>query len=344
MGTGDDVRMSRLSDLSEQSKNEWDGIARRAVAPVFSSFPWLLAWDSCVTTTEPVEVVMKTVNGSLVAALPTTVVSRRLSPAGPSVGFRIVAGSTWGAGDHIGPLGDPAHWPELFDELDDGRPWLLDGVSHALINRIPSYLSHHAVMRVRHGYWFPQIESHRSESQFPVEIPSKRRKELRRRTRRLEDAGLSIVQRRATEDDINAVSRLHSQRWRDKQGHEGQFPEQRRHLLQSYVDFGGELWATLIEAAGEPVAGLLGMQYGSYHCEYKSGWQPEYREHAPGKLVKAWSMARAVEAGVRRYDYLRGEEDYKHEMGAERWSEFTVVAGGGTLGTLARLRHSLRAL
>ncbi len=49
---------------------------------------------------------------------------------------------------------------------------------------------------------------------------------------------------------------------------------------------------------------------------YNSGYDPEYRSQAVGLLLKAWSIRYAIENGLSEYDFLRGNEPYKYDLGA----------------------------
>jgi CelD/BcsL family acetyltransferase involved in cellulose biosynthesis len=50
---------------------------------------------------------------------------------------------------------------------------------------------------------------------------------------------------------------------------------------------------------------------------YNSGYDPEYRHLSVGLLLKALCLREAVAAGKRRFDFLRGREPYKYDLGAK---------------------------
>jgi CelD/BcsL family acetyltransferase involved in cellulose biosynthesis len=59
------------------------------------------------------------------------------------------------------------------------------------------------------------------------------------------------------------------------------------------------------------------------HCEtadgllyYNAGLDPDARDLSPGVVMIARYVRRAIEAGKRRLDFLRGDEPYKYEWGA----------------------------
>jgi CelD/BcsL family acetyltransferase involved in cellulose biosynthesis len=49
---------------------------------------------------------------------------------------------------------------------------------------------------------------------------------------------------------------------------------------------------------------------------YNAGVDPEARYLSPGVVLIAGLVRRALEAGAKRFDFLRGDESYKYEWGA----------------------------
>ena len=49
---------------------------------------------------------------------------------------------------------------------------------------------------------------------------------------------------------------------------------------------------------------------------YNAGVDPDARELSPGVLMVERYMRRALERGIGRVDFLRGDEPYKYEWGA----------------------------
>ena len=50
---------------------------------------------------------------------------------------------------------------------------------------------------------------------------------------------------------------------------------------------------------------------------YNAGVDPDARDLSPGVLMVSALIERALAAGVRRLDFLRGNEGYKYEWGSE---------------------------
>ncbi len=49
---------------------------------------------------------------------------------------------------------------------------------------------------------------------------------------------------------------------------------------------------------------------------YNMGWDAKWREWSPGIVAVGMAIRRAIEAGFKNYDLLRGREPYKYELGA----------------------------
>ncbi len=48
---------------------------------------------------------------------------------------------------------------------------------------------------------------------------------------------------------------------------------------------------------------------------YNSGFDPQVREASPGLVLIAHCIEDAIRLGLREYDFLRGRERYKYDLG-----------------------------
>lgn len=58
---------------------------------------------------------------------------------------------------------------------------------------------------------------------------------------------------------------------------------------------------------------------------YNSGFDPEYGYYSVGLLVKAFLLKKSIEQGKKIYDFLRGNERYKYDLGAKDLPLFKMV-------------------
>ena len=68
---------------------------------------------------------------------------------------------------------------------------------------------------------------------------------------------------------------------------------------------------------------------------YNSGYDPDFRELSVGLASKVFVVRDAIERGLARVNFLRGEEPYKFQLGAKPTPVTRLVlqraaAGGGT--------------
>src|SRR5262249_29246323 len=78
----------------------------------------------------------------------------------------------------------------------------------------------------------------------------------------------------------------------------------------------GLLRLFLIEIDGAPAAALIAFASGDELLLYNSGYDPAFAHASVGLISKALTLQAAIEAGLATYDFLRGAEPYKYDLGA----------------------------
>ena len=152
-------------------------------------------------------------------------------------------------------------------------------------------------------------------------LGKKERHEIRRKVRRAEAVG-DIVLARAEDPlaELESFIDLHQKRW----GERGLFPptpggDQSRVLLRRLFElFGtdGPLELSFLSVGGRRIAAGLHLETPDGYLYYNAGVDPDARELSPGVLMVYAYVGRALAAGKRRMDFLRGDESYKYEWGA----------------------------
>ena len=151
-------------------------------------------------------------------------------------------------------------------------------------------------------------------------IDKKDRHEIRRKVRRGEGAGVTISAKPHAVDDLAEFIKLHRARW----GHHGLFTEDEKGARDEV--FMRELFArapedliTVIVARnlefGAFAAGLFlrdaaGLRY------WNAGGELAARSLSPGILLFAHGLQMAIAERKQAFDFLRGNESYKYEVGA----------------------------
>ena len=152
-------------------------------------------------------------------------------------------------------------------------------------------------------------------------LGKKERHEVRRKLRRAEAAGeVRLEQSTDPASDLDAFVDLHQRRW----GARGLFPdtpggEQSRTWFRRLFELlGGDGTVQLhfLVVAGRRIAAAVWLDDGDAWYLYNAGVDPDARDLSPGVLMNAKAVEAAIAAGRRRFDFLRGDEPYKHEWGA----------------------------
>lgn len=89
----------------------------------------------------------------------------------------------------------------------------------------------------------------------------------------------------------------------------------------------GWLRLSFLTIAGVHAAAYLNFVYDNEILVYNSGLQPDpYGHLSPGIVLLAWNIRHAIEAGMRRFDFLQGDEGYKYQMGGVDEAVFNLYA------------------
>ena len=152
-------------------------------------------------------------------------------------------------------------------------------------------------------------------------LGKKERHEIRRKVRRAEAVGeVRLDDSPDPLADLPAFIDLHQKRW----GADGLFPDTEggehsrtffRRLFELFP-VGGPLRLAFLTVGGQRIAAGVSFQTADSLLYYNAGVDPEARDLSPGVLMVERYVRRALERGLTRMDFLRGDEAYKYEWGA----------------------------
>ena len=80
-----------------------------------------------------------------------------------------------------------------------------------------------------------------------------------------------------------------------------------------------------LEIKGHRVASAMCFDYGTSRLLYNSGFDPNYGYYSVGLLLKALCMKDAIEEGMTYFDFLRGPEPYKYDLGGRNKTLYKMV-------------------
>lgn len=167
----------------------------------------------------------------------------------------------------------------------------------------------------------PQLELPDDWEEYVSGLGKKDRHELRRKLRKLPQAGAVEVEVLESPEEMESALddflRLHRESRADKANFmteqmEGFF---RRVVVALASEGVAEM--TFLKLDGKRVACLLCFKAGDEYLLYNSGYDPAYAGFSVGLLSKALALQRAIERGYKRFDFLRGHEHYKYDLGAK---------------------------
>ena len=79
----------------------------------------------------------------------------------------------------------------------------------------------------------------------------------------------------------------------------------------------GHLRLLFLEVDKIRVATVMGFDYRDRFYLYNSGYDPDYSSLSAGLLLKALCLKESIAAGKKRFEFLRGAEDYKYRLGGQ---------------------------
>ena len=77
----------------------------------------------------------------------------------------------------------------------------------------------------------------------------------------------------------------------------------------------GRLRLAFLSTRGTDVASVFQFRTDDALLLYNSGYDPVHRAANPGLVLIARSIGQAVDEGCAEYDFLRGKERYKYDLG-----------------------------
>jgi CelD/BcsL family acetyltransferase involved in cellulose biosynthesis len=152
-----------------------------------------------------------------------------------------------------------------------------------------------------------------------VHLNKKNRHELRRKRRRLEEAGGWTIAETSAETlagDLETFFDLHAASTRAKADFLTEDVKRFFRHICSHLEEEGWLSLRSLVFEGKPLAAVLGFVYRGRQLLYNSGYDPEYNRLGPGFVLMSEEIRLAIEAGLTEVDFLRGNEKYKYDLGA----------------------------
>jgi CelD/BcsL family acetyltransferase involved in cellulose biosynthesis len=169
-----------------------------------------------------------------------------------------------------------------------------------------------------------QLDGISTWDDYLATLDKKARHEIRRKLRRAEATGPVGFQLASLGPEaVDRFIQLHQARW----GEEGLFPhteggERSRRFLHRLAELeaaegeDAQLQIGSVSVGDRVIFATVGFDDGTTCYFYNAGMDPAARDLSPGVTGTAAYIRDRLEAGRRRFDFLRGPETYKYEWGA----------------------------
>lgn len=221
---------------------------------------------------------------------------------------------------------------DLLMELD-WQTLVFSGVTaqSATYQRLPDLLKQQGLsVEVKAEEVCPKIELPATWDEYLAGLRKKDRHELRRKMRRLENAGDAsyhvVHNSEAFCDDLEEFLSLLINSRADK----AQFmtSERKGFFYSALTTMAEKGYVKLIflELDGVRVSSAVCFDYNNSFFLYNSGYDLDYSSLSVGLLLKAYCLKEAIEEGKDQFDFLRGAEPYKYHLGAQDEPVYRISA------------------
>ena len=164
-------------------------------------------------------------------------------------------------------------------------------------------------------------------------LSGKDRHELRRKLRRLESSGeyrwYCRSEMAEVEEDLGDFFSLLRESREDKKNFLTPQRERFFRSVATQMAAMGQVKLCFLELGGQRAAAALCFDYGQSRMLYNSGFDPAYGYYSVGLLVKALCLKDAIECGHQYFDFLRGDEAYKYDLGGKDRVLYRMVVKRG---------------
>ena len=161
----------------------------------------------------------------------------------------------------------------------------------------------------------------KSWDEYLEALDSKDRHELKRKRRRLLRENPDAVTRESVPETLEGDLKIFVDMHRGTEGHKGHFmnPDMAsffERIAHRFMPLGW-LRFHFLEVGGEAVSSTFGFVLEETFYLYNSAYEPEARRLSPGLILVSNLIEDSIERGLQVFDFLRGPERYKYQLGSE---------------------------
>jgi CelD/BcsL family acetyltransferase involved in cellulose biosynthesis len=151
-------------------------------------------------------------------------------------------------------------------------------------------------------------------------LGGKQRHEIRRKLRRLNEAGHIEYRVIHRPDEISENMDIFFSMFKASRSDKSEFLTNQMisffRMLAQRTARQGLLRMSFLDIDQVPTAGVMCFDYNNTIFLYNNGYDPRFGNLSVGFLSKVYSIKDSIERGKRRYDLLKGDEGYKKRLGS----------------------------
>jgi CelD/BcsL family acetyltransferase involved in cellulose biosynthesis len=321
--------------IFEQLQPEWNAALRHSAADTpFLTYEWQKTWTDCLCSCEG-EVHLVTVRdgGALLGIAPLFVLTAPDKDGKPERLLRLIGSVD--ASDYLDWIAVRGREREVFtamlDALDQSDTWdAIDlwNVPEASLTRallLELSAARGWTLRDEKQVVCPIIQLPATFDDYVQNLDKKERHELRRKLRRAEAtegvAWYAITGQDQTHDLDEAAEAFIALMMKSRSDKSDFMTDDMRRFFHQMIHAthdGGFLHLAFLEVNGVKVATYLSFDYNQKRLVFNSGLETEgFQALSAGIVLAARLIDEAIQLGYREFDFLRGDEKYKYQLGAK---------------------------
>ncbi|MFK8018951.1 MAG: GNAT family N-acetyltransferase [Pseudomonadales bacterium] len=344
-------------------EDEWRELSAQCpTASIFNGWDWLWNWWQVYGLQQPLALItVRDECGQLQGILPLYIAESKALKLAPVRELRLIGTGGDTSPDYLGPLYRSDCGDSLFtlmcEAIDQLAAWDV-----ARFTDLTNNTAFCNALAARFGELdgcaqirFIQLPS--SFGEYLGTLSSNQRKQVRRRRRRFEEMGETRFYRwpatQAIDSAFDSLVALHNKRW-DGVEDAGSFNTSKylafhRAVMQA-LHTRDELRLYCLELNEQMIAMEYSYKWNDTIYSFQCGYDPQFSELRPGQLLLNYSIENAIEEGLKEYDMLKGDYDYKVSAAKDQRETRSLqsfrVTGAGRLASfssdLSALKQRLR--